>query len=32
MEAYMDDMVVKSKAVEGYLSDLAETFETLHKH
>lgn len=32
MEAYMDDMVVKSKAVEGYLSDLVETFETLRKH
>ena len=32
MEAYIDDMVVKSKVVEDYLSDLTETFETLCKH
>ena len=29
MEAYIDDMVVKSKVVEEHLLDLAETFETL---
>ena len=29
MEAYIDDMVVKSKVVADYLSDLVETFETL---
>ena len=28
MEAYIDDMVVKSKAMEEHLSNLAETFET----
>lgn len=27
----MDDMVVKSKAVEDHLMDLAETFKTLQK-
>ena len=32
MEAYIDDMVVKSKAMEVHLTDLAETFETLRKH
>ena len=32
MEAYIDDMVVKSKAVEDYLTDLAKTFKTLQKH
>ena len=32
MEAYIDDMVVKSKATEDHLIDLAETFETLRKH
>ena len=32
MEAYIDDMVVKIKAVEDHLTDLAETFETLRKH
>ena len=32
MEAYIDDMVVKSKAVEDHLKDLAETFETLQKY
>ena len=32
MEAYIDDMVVKSKAVENHLTDLAKTFETLRKH
>ena len=32
MEAYIVDMVVKSKATEDYLTDLAETFETLRKH
>ena len=29
MEAYIDDMVVKSKVVEDHLTDLPETFETL---
>ena len=28
MEAYIDDMMVKSKAMEDHLKDLAETFET----
>ena len=32
MEAYIDDMVVKSKAAEDHLKDLTETFETLQKH
>ena len=32
METYIDDMVVKSKAMEDYLTDLAETFKTLQKH
>ena len=29
MEAYIDDMVMKSKAAEDHLIDLAKTFETL---
>ena len=32
MEAYIVDMVVKSKATEDYLTDLAKTFKTLQKH
>ena len=32
MEAYIDDMVVKSKAMEDHLKDLTKTFETLRKH
>ena len=32
MEAYIDDMVVKSKATKDHLTYLAETFETLWKH
>ena len=32
MEAYIDDMVVKSKAEGEHLSNLVETFETLHKY
>ena len=32
MEASIDDMVVKSKAMEDHLKDLAMTFETLRKH
>ena len=32
MEAYIDDMVVKSKVVEEYILDLTKTFETLRKH
>jgi len=32
MEAYIDDMVVKIKAMEDHRTDLAETFETLRKH
>ena len=29
VEAYIDDMVAKSKAVENHITDLAETFESL---
>ena len=32
MEAYIDDMLVKSKAMEDHLTDLTETFKTLRKH
>ena len=32
MEAYIDDMVVKSKQVEEYLADSEETFLILRKH
>jgi len=32
MEAYIDDMVVKSKTVEEHISNLTKTFETLQKH
>ena len=32
MEAYIDDMEVKSKVMENHLTDLVETFETLWKH
>ena len=32
VEAYIDDMVAKSKAVENHITDLAETFESLRKH
>ena len=32
IEAYIDDMVVKSKAMEDHLIDIADTFETLRKH
>ena len=32
MEAFIDDMVVKSKATGDHLTDLMETFETLRKH
>ena len=32
MEAYIDDMVVKSKAVEDHLSNLAETVQILREH
>ena len=32
MEAYIDDMVVKSKVVENHLTDIVNTFETLRKH
>ena len=32
MEAYIDDMVVKSKALEDHLTDLTKTFKTLQKH
>jgi hypothetical protein len=31
MEAYVDDMVVKSQEEEGLISDLAETFNNLRK-
>ena len=29
MEAYIDDRVVKSKAIEDHLTNLAKTFETM---
>ena len=32
MEAYIDDMVVKSKRAEDHLANLSETFATLRKH
>ena len=32
MEAYIDDMVVNSKVVEDYLTDLTETFEVLKEY
>ena len=32
MEAYIDDMVVKSKVVEDHLFYLIETFETLRQY
>lgn len=31
MEAYIDNIVVKSKVVGDHLSDLTETFEVLRK-
>ena len=32
MEAYIDDMVVKSQRVEEHLADLGETFSVLREH
>lgn len=32
IEAYIDDTVVKSKATEDHLFDLAKTFQTLQEH
>ena len=32
MEAYIDDMVIKSKKVEEHLADLGETFSMLIEH
>ena len=32
MEAYIDDMVIKSRRVEEHLADLGETFSILRKH
>ena len=32
MEAYIDDMVVKSRQVGEHLADLRETFSILRKH
>ena len=32
VEAYIDDMVVKSKVVTKHLSDLGSVFEILRKH
>lgn len=32
VEAYVDDMVVKSKQVDQYISDLEEVFDTLRKY
>ena len=32
MEAYIDDMVIKSRQVEEHLADLRETFSVLRKH
>jgi hypothetical protein len=31
VEAYVDDMVVKTQEEEGLISDLAETFDHLRK-
>jgi len=32
MEAYIDDMVIKSRQVEEHLADLGETFSVLREH
>mgnify|MGYP003746207631 CR=1 FL=1 len=32
MEAYIDDMVIKSKQVEEHLADLGEVFSILREH
>ena len=32
MEAYIDDMVIRSRQVEEHLADLGETFSVLRKH
>ena len=32
MEAYIDDMVIKSRQVEEHLADLGEVFSVLRKH
>lgn len=32
MEAYIDDMIMKSKVTKDHISDLIETFEVLKKH
>ena len=32
MEAYIDDVVVKSKKVDEHLADLGETFSMLREH
>ena len=32
IEAYIDDMVIKSGVVEEHLADLEETFSVLRKH
>lgn len=31
MKVYVNDMIVKSKAIDTHLADLAETFRTLKK-
>lgn len=32
LEVYVDDMLIKSIEVEGHISDLKETFETLRRY
>lgn len=32
MEVYIDDMLVKSRALENHVDDPEETFATLHKY
>lgn len=32
MKAYIDDMVMKSKAAKDYISNLTKTFKVLRKH
>ena len=32
MEAYIDDMIVKSKEAKDHIEDLRETFDTLRKN
>ena len=32
VEVYIDDMVVKTKGIEGHTFDLAEVFDVLRQH